>query len=52
MTEVMAAGHPAASTGLAGGVFSSAIVANDTAAVEEFEVILGHPMLRAPKVFP
>jgi hypothetical protein len=46
--DEMAAGGPAASTGLAGGVFSSTLAVDDATALEESEVILGHPTLRAP----
>jgi hypothetical protein len=46
--EEVAAGDPAGSTGPAGGASSSTVAVNDGTAVES-EVILGHPMLRAPR---
>jgi hypothetical protein len=46
--EEVAAGDPAASTGLAGGVFPSTAVADDDVTVEEPGVILGYATLRAP----
>jgi hypothetical protein len=45
--EEVAANDPASSTGPAGGASSSTVAA--VAAAVEPEVILGHPMLRAPE---
>jgi hypothetical protein len=46
--EEVAAGDPAGSTGPTGGASSSTVAVNDGTAMES-EVILGHPMLRAPR---
>jgi hypothetical protein len=40
-------GNPATLTGPAEGAFPSTVAADDDVAVEEPEVILGHPTLRA-----
>jgi hypothetical protein len=48
MVEEVAAGDPVGSIVPTGGASSSTVAANDGAAVES-EVILGHPMLRAPR---
>jgi hypothetical protein len=45
----MAAGDPAAATSLARGASPSTVVAGDDITMEEFGVILGHPMVRAPE---
>jgi hypothetical protein len=49
MMEEVATSDPAASTGLAGGVFPSIAVADDDVAMEEPRVILEQPTLKAPR---
>jgi hypothetical protein len=49
MAGEMAAGDPAASTGPMRGASPSIIVDDNDIIVEESGVILGHPMLRAPR---
>jgi hypothetical protein len=45
----MSAGDPAASTGPTRDASPSTVVADNDVVVEESGVILGHPMLRAPR---
>jgi hypothetical protein len=47
-TKEVATGDPTSSAGPSGGASSSTEAADDGGAVEP-EVILGHPMLRAPR---
>jgi hypothetical protein len=49
MMEEVAACDPAASTGPAGGAFPSSVAVDDDITMEEPGLILGHPMLRAPR---
>jgi hypothetical protein len=49
MVEEVAAGDPPASTGPTWGVFPSTVAADNDVALVEPGVIMGHPMLRAPR---